>query len=89
MDRKLARRNIYTGLVAAARDGDGVRPHLPGRVGLPELMADAQRRRRATARARRSTSPAPALLPMFTALGITLALLGLILSGLFIAAGGC
>ena len=78
MDRKLARKNLFTGLVAAALAVMIFGADLPVAAALYlRLMALIAATAPATAIARsRSICPATRLLPMFTALGITLALLG-------------
>ena len=74
MDRKLARKNIVTGLVAAAVAAMIFGAHVPGRRPLPELSGrDAQRTDGNGAR-EQIHLPGNSLLPLFTALGITLAL---------------
>ena len=87
MDRKLARKNIITGLVVG-----GVAIVMFGLTFLAaslylELMAD--RDHSAERRERADPPPRPEPVPMFTAAGITLALVGLILhAGRFVVAGG-
>ena len=85
MDRKLARKNLFTGFVVAAVAAV--------MFGLTFLVASAYLElavmttaRSPTARASRSISRDRALVPFSTAVGITLALVGLILSWLFVAA---
>ena len=78
MDRKLARRNLRTGLIVSTIMLLMLRPDLPGGRDLHRLMAAIETE--APPVGEEVHMPEPSILPIVNAVGVTLALVGITLS---------
>jgi hypothetical protein len=80
MDRKLARKNIRSGLIPDVRD------HVPGGCDLRPPVSDVERE--APPAGEEVHLPGPTILPFATAVAITLIVIGSTIDWIFSAIGG-